>query len=119
MSLPSKTDRIGIVFFRLKNAPGCGSADEMLAVLSATMNAVEDEFSGAPFDPDNWMTDGRLYPPQEDQRRQDPVPGVRRYRTRGHWIDISEDGAMRITRCPAGPVDLNKPSATNTEVPDV
>lgn len=114
----SKSERIKLVFARLEAAPACSSADEMFEQLSAVMNAVEDEFAQVPFSPSTWMTDGRLYPPQPDQRLADPSPGVRRYRSVGHWTDISEDGALRISRRSDGAIELTKASATNTEVPD-
>ncbi|MNE67148.1 hypothetical protein D3C80_1627410 [compost metagenome] len=114
----SRQERIALIFERLSAASPCSTAEEMFDVLSTIMNDVEDAHSGVPADPSNWRTDGRLYPPQEDERQADPVPGVRRYRSKGHWTDISEDGALRIMRRPDGPVELTKRSATNTEVPN-
>lgn len=56
-------------------------------------NAVEDELSGEPFDPEAWMSQQRMYPPQEDNSR--PVagfPGV----VRGHNSFIGSNGAIEM-----------------------
>ena len=88
-----------------------------MALITATLNDVENEFSGVPYDPTNWASDGRLYPPQEDQRTNDPIVGVRAYRSRGHRTYISEDGAIRIVRVTGDVVDFHKPNSSGQEVP--
>jgi len=84
-------------------APECDSPatshDEAFKLVANTLNRVEDEFSGVAFDPGKHLDDGRLYPPQEDSRRD--VPGRRdviRYRSRGHNTWIGSNGAIRIEK---------------------
>ena len=92
-------ERIALFFERLKAHPAAATHDEAFRAVADILNAVEDEFSGAPYDPEKHLSDGRMYPPQEDSRRQ--VAGrddVVRYRSRGHNTWIANNGAMRIEK---------------------
>ena len=85
------------------------SAEDALDLLAKILNAVEDELSGVPFRPENWMSDGRLYPPQADARVRCPErPSLRKYRNKGHYNFIGRNGSIRIETL-AGRVLLNKP----------
>ena len=90
-------ERVGVFLKRLSGSPPAKNPDEARTLLADTLNAVEDDFSGVAYDPEKHLSDGRLYPPQDDNRR--PVLGrsdVVRYRTRGHNIWIASNGAIRI-----------------------
>jgi hypothetical protein len=92
-----KRERLRIFLERLKSALPVNSADEALTLLSSILNAVEDEFSGVPSNPSLWKTDGRMYPPQEDCRRNVPNrPSLRRYRSVSHNTFIGLNGSIRI-----------------------
>jgi hypothetical protein len=56
--VPSKAKRLQEFLRRLETAPATSSADEALGLIVRILNAVEDEFSGVPFQPENWRTDG-------------------------------------------------------------
>ena len=72
-------------------AGGCGN------LLAQTLNVVEDELSGVPYRPQNWRTDGRMYPPQEDSCVKFPErPSLRKYRSKGHYDYIGLNGSIRI-----------------------
>ena len=93
----SKAERLAIFMDRLSRATASGSADEAYALVAGTLNQVEDEFSGVPFDPRNWKTDGRLYPPQEDNKHLVlGNPLVSRYRSVAHNLFIGANGAIEI-----------------------
>ena len=64
-----KPFRLAEFFRRLTSAPAASDADEAYALVCDTMNAVEDELTGIPYDPSQWMIDGRMYPPRSRRCR--------------------------------------------------
>jgi hypothetical protein len=107
----NKGERLLIFLQRLERAPACGSADEARALLDATLNQVEDEFTSVAFNPRMWRTDGRLYPPQADQASiVKGHPQITRFRSIKHMTWIGNNGAIRITER-TGKCILEKPGA--------
>lgn len=85
--------------------------------METTLNEVEDELTGIPYNPESWMTDGRLYPPMDDNLYQVPgKPSMKRFRTKGHNIFISETGAIHIEKVRDGKVVFQHPDATGKGV---
>lgn len=92
-----KQQRLQEFLRRMTSAPAASDHQSALALLSDTLNAVEDQYSGVPYDPESWETDGRMYPPQLDSSREvKGFPGVIRYRSRSHNTYISDAGAIEI-----------------------
>jgi hypothetical protein len=107
--MTSRQDRVDELLRRLAVADACGSAEEAMALIETTLNAVETQMSGVGFNPDYPLDDGRMYPPREDARRD--VAGrsdLRRYRSRGHNIYVSDAGAIRIELVKGKTCLLNK-----------
>ena len=97
---------------RLMKAPLCRSHDEAYALVSRELNAIEDEYSGGPSEPEKWESDGRLYVPQRDNASLSPGHrGVIRYRSRSHWIFAADNGALLIQEIPTDRVVLERPGA--------
>jgi len=92
-----KHERLQEFFRRLENAAAASSHDAALNLIATTLTAVEDEFTEVPADPTRWMTDGRMYPPQPDSRREvSEQSDVTRYRSRAHNTFIRTNGAIEI-----------------------
>jgi hypothetical protein len=93
----SRAERFAEILRRLDGAPAASSFDEAYRQLCDIVNAVEDEMTSVPYDPANWQTDGRLYPPQMDNMKDLPGhPEVKRFRTRRHYVLIGPNGAIEI-----------------------
>ena len=60
------------------------------------MNAIEDAHSDVIYDPENWMTHDRMYPPQDDQRKVSNVSGATLFHARRRNIWIGGNGSIRI-----------------------
>lgn len=112
----TKQERFEKFLERLSAPPPARSAEEALELVSTTLNAVEDEFTEIPYQPDLWLTDGRMYPPRDDSvftvtGRAD----LSRYRSRGHNTYVRDNGAIEI-RDISGRVLFEKPGADGRPV---
>jgi hypothetical protein len=107
--IPPKRERLAEFYRRLLAAPPASTAAEAYRQICDTLNGVEDDLTGIPYDPDSWMTDGRMYPAQADSiRPAKDRPDLVRYATRGHDIFVAPNGAFEI-RDRKGAVALAKP----------
>jgi hypothetical protein len=88
-------------------------------LLGAVLNGIEDQHSGADFNPSNWRNDGRLYPPQDDREVESGVEGVRTFKTVGHYVSFAANGAIRIVALRPGSdgVVLDKPGSDGGRCP--
>jgi hypothetical protein len=121
LSVLPKKERFRIFLRRLKAAKCATSADEALQLLSTILNDTEDEFSNVPHNPHAWQNDGRMYPPQEDNRRRVPGhPALRRYRSARHNTFIGSNGSIRIETCAQRPeILLDKPGCDGRKTDDL
>ena len=109
----SKAERLRIFYTRLMGAAPAGGHDEAVLLFEATLNGVEDEMSGTPFDLANSPQDGRMYPPLADRvkphRNASGLQiGTRRF-SKLHITYTAENGAISIVRRENGAVELDKP----------
>ena len=94
----TKRERLAEIFRRLELAPCSQTAEEMYQLLCRTITAVEDEMTTIPNDPPKPpIDDGRIYPPQDDQKKfVKNRPDLRRYVSRAHNTLIRDNGALTI-----------------------
>jgi hypothetical protein len=104
---------------RLAAAQPASSAEEALDLLGLALNTIEDEHSGVEFNPKPWKDDGRMYPPQEDNRRAVPDRlSLRRYRSAKHNTFIGINGSIQIQDLD-GKVVLEKPGRDGRQTDDL
>ncbi|MFM7888557.1 MAG: polymorphic toxin-type HINT domain-containing protein, partial [Pseudanabaena sp.] len=90
--------RLEEYFRRLKEAPSARNAEEGLTQVRDILNQVEDDLSGIPRQnppPPPNMPEGRMYPPLDDYVQRN-VNGTITSRSRGHNIEISPQGDIKI-----------------------
>mgnify|MGYP001324992190 CR=1 FL=1 len=117
MNVP-RPDRLAEFLRRLRQAPPAQDGQEAFEQIAAILNAVEDELTDIPYDPDRWMNDGRMYPPQRDSGRSE-LGGVIRFRSRGHNTFVGPNGAIEIRRADEErTLELRKAGADGQHVRD-
>jgi hypothetical protein len=111
-----KNDRFQEFIKRLEEAEPVGSGEEAFEMLADTLNCVENELSNIPYFPTQWMNDGRMYPPQVDNKRITANPKVDRYRNRLHNTYIGSNGAIKILAIEGNIVIVDKPGTDKRKV---
>lgn len=106
----SKEDRLAEFFRRLTEAPAAQTADAAKELLAGVLNEVENEMTDIPYDPEQWASDGRLYPVLDDNW-EDLPDGRWVGRSRGHQTFVGANGAIEIKRRSDGHVEFAKPGA--------
>jgi len=115
---PGKEERLEEFYRRLETLPTARTFDEAWDQVHTTLNTVEDELSGVPYNPANWRTDGRLYPPHLDgERAETPHPKVRRFRSVAHNTLIGQNGSIEIQTLD-GAIVFSKPGADDRRIMD-
>ena len=110
-SQPSRAERLAEFVRRLNAAPRAQSFAEAYQQIVDILNAVEDELTAIPFNPEAatslHQADGRMYPPLRDSERSVPdYPSVKRLRSRGHNTFIGVNGSVEIADLRTGHVLL-------------
>ncbi|MBL1080312.1 SHOCT domain-containing protein [Nocardia sp. 2] len=105
----SVRQRLDIYYERLGQLPPANSADEAFNQVATTLDAVEDQYSGVPRNPNPGLDwDGRMYPPREDYTVQNP-DGSLTANTKGSVINIGSNGSIEIISKNSGQVEFFKP----------
>ena len=112
--------RLALFISALEQAPAAHDRASARAMLAQKMNATEDAHSGVIYDPENWMTYDRMYPPQDDFKQDGSYPGAELFHTQGHRVWFGDSGSIRIEirKGPGrGQIELDKPGADGTFCP--
>jgi hypothetical protein len=113
----NKSARLVVFYERLQASSPAGTREEAYDLLCSILNAVEDEHSGVLNNPQNWQTDGRLYPPQQDRVYTVPgFPEVIRYNSFKHDTFVGSNGAIEVRSIATGVVQFAKPGANGKGV---
>lgn len=119
----AKAIRLEEFFRRLNSAGAVASFEEAYDLLCSTLNQVEDEFSGLPNEPDQWMASDRMFPPQTDRMSSVPECTVKRFDSLRHITYIAKNGSIEIRskRLKAGKIEVHfsKAGSDGIQVSDV
>ncbi|HEX8391439.1 MAG TPA: hypothetical protein VF665_03690 [Longimicrobium sp.] len=111
-----KRERLQESYRRLAAAPAAGSFEEMFQQYASIMNRMEDELTDVPYSPADFLTDGRLYPPQRDRIVSESRDGrVVKLRSRGHYTFMGRNGSIEVT-AKDGTVEFRKAGADGVHV---
>lgn len=118
MPVKSKGQRLALFVAAMKRLPPASTFAEARAQLARTLDAIEDEHAGVPANPEAWASDGRLYPPHDDNRfAVAGHPDVARFRSRNHNTFIAANGAIPIEVTGSREVVLDQPGRDGRKVP--
>lgn len=115
----AKKERLFIFFERLMQEKAAQNHDQAFKLIEDVLNRTEDEFTTIPFNPEAWMYDGRIYPPQPDSEISSSRPEIRRYRAKGHYVVMGNNGAIKIFGYKDKAVYLDKPGQDGRKVDDL
>jgi hypothetical protein len=118
-----KRERLRVFFGRLNAAPPASTHNAAVALFEATLNGVEDEMSGAPYNLANSPQDGRMYPPQPDNVRpyvnQTGATVGTRHRSAWHITWVGANGAIKIASARDKAIHLDKPGQDGRKVDEL
>ena len=114
-----KNERFQEFIKRLEETRLFDSGEEAFETLANTLNRVEDEFSDIPYSPSQWMNDGRMYPPQLDNKRTTDNTEVMRYRSKQHNTYIGSNGSIKIMEIRENKVIIDKAGRDRRTVDDL
>jgi RHS repeat-associated protein len=104
----SKAERLRMVYDRVLRAPPATTAEEAMALMHTTLDAVEDSFSCVPkLAKPGLKPDGRMYPAQPD-RIVKGADGSLTATSRGHVTTYGPDGSITVTDRATGEIVFQK-----------
>lgn len=121
-----KHERLAVFLQRLAAAEAAKTHDEARQQLAAILNAVEDEMTDIPFNPESLQADGRMYPPHDRFEMASGRAAWRRFRSPRHNTVFGSNGSIQILDLPpptqpwtSGTVVLDKPGFDGRRIQDL
>lgn len=113
-----RRERLEAIKLLLKAVARAANHDEALALLSRIINEYENANSGVPYYPEGARTkdDGRIYGPWADSEKTSTIEGVRKYRTKGHYVLIGANGAIAWQNAMTLTIEFSMPGADENEI---
>jgi hypothetical protein len=90
--------RLTLILQEINEAEPVASLMEARTIIEDSIFRVEERYSGVPCNPENHRADGRIYPPQDDREVRTSWVDIRVFRTRGHFVALGANGAIRISK---------------------
>ena len=120
-NIASRSERRSVFFAVIADAPVSATMQQAKCLLDTALNVIEEQFSGVPYAPQNWRSDGRMYPAGEDFRRKMPTDLVACYFHRQHESQFGANGSFRILeRHPVNPkVLMDRPGRDGLFIGDL
>jgi hypothetical protein len=113
----SRAERLQEFARLMGTAAPAESRDDALRLIKQTLMEVEDRMTDIPYNPETSDSDGRMYEPLEENRRNvKEHPRVKRYRQRGHNTFVADNGAIEIRKADTNEVLLIKAGADGRSV---
>jgi hypothetical protein len=91
-----RADRLDLIFDLIMAREPTGDWEGARRLLATAFNEIEDQHSDVPYNPDNWESDGRFYPPHDDFMVNSANPRVKVFHSRKHRIFFGINGSIRI-----------------------
>ena len=117
--LLDKSERFQLFIKKLEEEKAAKSDDEAFERLANTLNRVENEFSNIPYSPNEWMSDGRMYPPQIDNKMVTDNPNINRYRSKQHNTYIGTNGSIKIVEINGNKTIIDKAGLDQRKVDEL
>ena len=114
----SRKERLEIFYRQLNAALPAGNDSQAFHLLSTILNNVEDEYTLIPYAPDNWSSDGRMYPLKSDNKKIE-TEDISRYRNRNHNTYIGSNGSKKIVSIKTKEAVLDKAGFDSRKVDEL
>lgn len=118
--MKTKSERIHLLFNQLNQAAPASSISEAIDQVEKTLDSIENQFSGLPYNRDNWGKGGRMYlPPSTVVGAWKVTADFKRADVSGNYFYFHSDGSMACANNKTAVIKWAKTGANSFEAPQV